>query len=79
MQRVQEISEGDCYEEGIERPNSPFLGSAKAGYDNARNAFRILWDSINAKRGFGWSDNPWVVAVAFDVRRANIDQMRNAA
>jgi hypothetical protein len=29
--------------------------------------FRNLWDKINKKRGFGWSVNPWVWAVDFEV------------
>jgi hypothetical protein len=40
-----------------------------------RGAFRKLWDSINAPRGFGWEENPWVVAISFDVIRANVDQL----
>jgi hypothetical protein len=28
--------------------------------------FPALWDSINAKRGFGWAANPWVWAVEFE-------------
>lgn len=32
--------------------------------------FRDLWDSINAKRGFGWDTNPWVWAVTF--RRVDV-------
>ena len=27
--------------------------------------FKTLWDSINAKRGFGWESNPWVWVVEF--------------
>lgn len=42
-------------------------------------AFRCLWDSLNAKRGYGWEDNPWIVAITFDVHRLNIDQMERAA
>jgi len=34
---------------------------------NAVDSFRGLWNSINANRGFAWSDNPWVWAVAFKV------------
>lgn len=30
-----------------------------------RVAFRSLWDSINAKRGYGWDANPWVWVVEF--------------
>jgi hypothetical protein len=29
------------------------------------DCFRHLWDSLNAKRGFGWSVNPWVWVVTF--------------
>lgn len=29
--------------------------------------FRRLWDSINAKRGYGWDVNPWVWVVGFRV------------
>ena len=28
-------------------------------------AFTVLWDSINAKRGFGWDTNVWVWALTF--------------
>jgi hypothetical protein len=38
------------------------------GYASAVFAFRNLWDSINASRGFGWDTNPWVWALTF--RRA---------
>ena len=26
---------------------------------------KSLWDSINAKQGFGWDKNPWVWVVNF--------------
>lgn len=29
-------------------------------------AFRRLWDSINAKRGYSWKSNPWVWVVEFE-------------
>lgn len=41
-----------------------------------RAAFRKLWDSINAARGFGWDTNPWVSVTAFDVIKGNIDQVK---
>lgn len=28
-----------------------------------------LWDSINAPRGYGWSVNPWVWVIEFEVKR----------
>jgi len=30
-----------------------------------RQAFRKLWNSINAERGYGWDANPWVWVVEF--------------
>jgi len=37
-----------------------------------RAAFRTLWDSINAPRGFGWDANPWVCCIEFSVHRGNV-------
>lgn len=31
----------------------------------AHGAFAHLWESINAKRGYGWESNPWVWVVEF--------------
>ena len=72
VQRVQEISEGDALAEGVEP-----AGSRDVGYSrfHARTGFHALWDSLNAKRGFGWDANPWVAAYTFTVHRCNIDQM----
>lgn len=33
--------------------------------DFIRAHFASLWDTINAKRGFGWDPNPWVWVVEF--------------
>ena len=30
-----------------------------------KGGFKILWDSINDKRGFGWNKNPWVWVIEF--------------
>lgn len=43
-------------------------GIGDEGYSSAtdaRDSYRTLWDSINAKRGYGWDSNPWVWAVTF--------------
>ncbi|WP_416358184.1 hypothetical protein ACLNGM_09860 [Aureimonas phyllosphaerae] len=71
VERLQGISEDDAWSEGI-RPEAS--GDFEGG-DGATGAYRILWDSLNAKRGFGWDANPWVVAVTFTVHRANIDTL----
>lgn len=38
-------------------------------------AYADLWDSLHAKPGTSWCDNPWVVASTFDVHRCNIDAL----
>lgn len=48
------------------------------GFEDAVNAFAGLWDSINAKRGFGWETNPWVVAISFVPIFCNIDRMETS-
>jgi hypothetical protein len=61
VQRVQEISEEDAIAEGCVR------FEAAPGTPEPKAAFAALWDSLNAKRGFGWNQNPWVWALTFSV------------
>jgi hypothetical protein len=35
-------------------------------HNSARKAYECLWDSINAKRGYGWDENPWVWVIEFE-------------
>lgn len=72
VERLQEISEADCIAEGIIK--LPATGRAVLSHgaqyfgdcwNTCREAYRALWDSINAKRGFGWDTNPWVWAIEF--------------
>jgi hypothetical protein len=64
VQRLQEISEEDAGAEGCGGNcpvgHIPHYLAAKNSYE-----FAQLWDSINAKRGFGWDTNPWVWAITF--------------
>ncbi len=88
VQRVQDITEGDAQAEGIERLKSGrgFYDPTKskgavhlgARFDWATDAFEVLWDSLNADRGFDWDANPWVSATTFTVHKCNIDQMEAA-
>ncbi len=59
IQRLHEISEGDAMAEGVDA-----IPEAPAAL-NRRTAFAGLWDSINAKRRFGWDVNPWVWVYTF--------------
>lgn len=76
VERVRDISETDAWGEGIERltdfgDNVNFASwRDDIGYHNfptAREAYRNLWDTINAKRGYGWDANPFVWVVEFKV------------
>ena len=39
------------------------------GLASERYIFKELWDSLNAKRGYGWEVNPWVWVISFQVVR----------
>lgn len=62
VERLQDISEADAEAEGID-----FLRHVPDADEtlSARDLYRILWDSINEARGFGWDANPWVWVVEF--------------
>ncbi len=52
VERLQEITVADALDEGI--PNGvPWIEFSK------------LWNSLNAKRGYGWETNPWVWVISF--------------
>lgn len=68
VERLQEISDDECYAEGAGEwaaENAERLLGQGMKYRNIREAFKALWDSINAKRGFGWGSNPWVWVLDF--------------
>jgi len=65
IERVQEISESDILEEGTFTRNYPDLAQSKPQLQWVWDKFNKLWDSINAKRGYGWDVNPWVWVVEF--------------
>ncbi|MEM8880917.1 MAG: hypothetical protein AAGC82_09980 [Pseudomonadota bacterium] len=68
VERVQDISAGDCLEEGVK----PIIGPNAR---SARDQFQSLWNSLNAKRGYGWDENPWVAATSFHCIQENIDDL----
>ena len=57
-ERLKKISEDDAKAEGV----TPSIAGVKEGWEH-RFAFRDLWQSINAERGFDWDSNPnvWVI------------------
>lgn len=82
VERLQDISEDDAKAEGAEKlvmdDEHRFYASGKSG--SHRCGFAGLWESINGRRkGASWDDNPWVVAITFDVIRANVDEITVAS
>ncbi|NIA70739.1 hypothetical protein HBA54_19245 [Pelagibius litoralis] len=76
VERVQDINEADGRAEGVEHFGigwRAFKGEPPVLH--ARYAFQDLWNSLNAKRGYGWDVNPWVVAITFKAHHCNIDAM----
>ena len=69
VQRLNDITDKDAKAEGAEvfewRGDPDQVGEGWVGVGRHIFAFRELWDSINAKRGFGWDANPWVWALTF--------------
>jgi len=59
VERIQDISFEDAQAEGAWRSRRSDLVSIEPP------EFRNLWDSIWAKKGFGWDQNPWVWAIEF--------------
>lgn len=59
VERVQDIGTLDAMAEGA--APLPVVG----GTASYTHGFRVLWDSINAKRGYGWDVNPWCWVVTF--------------
>ena len=55
----------DCGGYGVVGQTPATSRDCKFSCDNPRVKFAQLWDSINAKRGFGWESNPWVWVVYF--------------
>ena len=68
VERIQDISEADCIAEGIKEEdayyNKMFRNTDSSEF--ARAMYAKLWDSLNAKRGYGWDMNPWVWVYTFE-------------
>ena len=77
VERLQAITRADALAEGVEQLDSyhevidhAFAIGGGTG-DIPRQIFRQLWDSLNAKKGFGWNSNCWVWVVEFSVVNAD--------
>jgi hypothetical protein len=62
VERLQDIDNYDAKLEGVEEADTDECG-------DYRWSFMELWDSLNAKRGFGWDVNPFVWRIEFEVAK----------
>lgn len=79
VERLQDISESDAVAEGVEQDSDgwqDYMMPHTQCCATAKDSYRTLWDSINAKSGFGWNENPWVAAYTFTVLKQNIDKVQ---
>ena len=73
VERLQEISEGDCLKEGIWRDDNVGLegttywyhGLANSSFRTAQEAYAALIDKISGKGT--WEGNPWVFVYDFEL------------
>ena len=63
VERVQDISADDAEAEGFSFIHAP-EGTPSGRYQHEEK-FARYWDSLNAKRGYGWDANPWVFVISF--------------
>jgi hypothetical protein len=77
VERLQDISVQDAKDEGIKVHANGCVDGLAFGCYNGDDCvynrcmrpidyFSDLWDSINAKRGYGWDTNPWVWVISFE-------------
>lgn len=73
VERLQDISEEDCLEEGIWRDDNVGLegvtywyhGLANSSFRTAKEAYAVLIDKISGKGT--WESNPWVFVYDFEL------------
>ena len=74
VERVQDITEADAKAEGIKVLPLQDDSDPSAWYQyapgifqerSATKSYELLWDSLNAKRGYPWELNPWVWVILF--------------
>jgi hypothetical protein len=63
VEPLQKIGEADAIAEGVEEYAKAAL--SQKNDDSPVDRYRYLWDSLNAKRGYGWDVNPWLWVLAF--------------
>ena len=68
VERLQDITTEDAKSEGALHPGVIPVNTLIQNIAGSipQTNFSILWDNINAKRGYGWDANPWVWVIEFE-------------
>jgi hypothetical protein len=61
-----EVSCENSYNNGNCTFRTKFNNDCNGCFQSARAQFSCLWDTLNAKRGYGWESNPWVWVYEFE-------------
>jgi len=64
VERVQQITEKDGQDEGVMVRDVMYPDEPHSAYSYVEQ-FKLLWNEINEKRGFGWEANPFVWVIEF--------------
>jgi hypothetical protein len=65
VERLMEITDRDAVNEGITMSLARGMNFKNDGLEGFRGYFAILWNDLNADRGYGWETNPWVYRIEF--------------
>jgi hypothetical protein len=63
VERLQDITEDDAIAEGCYITDNDLISCCN--YDCSKHKYEILWNKLNAKRGYSWDSNPFVWVIEF--------------
>ncbi|MDR2594568.1 MAG: hypothetical protein LBC87_07350 [Fibromonadaceae bacterium] len=79
VEKLQDITETDFLAEGIIETKSEDILDYKektcgiyryenfgSAYNTAKDAYKALWDNLNAERGYSWKNNPTIKVIEFE-------------
>ena len=65
VERLQEIGQQDVFAEGLHNAQQNEYEKKMGHRLSSQDCYRHLWNSLNAKRGYGWDKNPYVWVIEF--------------
>lgn len=78
QEKLKHITDHGALSEGVTLAKVPFVplypasgGNYGERNERPREAYARLWDTINAKPGTTWNDNPQIAVICFDREKSN--------